>query len=269
MRAQSGTRCDATLFDERAEIGPDTNWFWDPLRCQHVARYLLARSWLARSQIIDLGCGSGHGSALLARDQSCSVVGLDVAPGAVVAASRAWREPNLSFRVGDALHLDFRAGSVDTVVAFESIEHVSDPTTFLDEIRRVLRPGGRLLLSTPDRRYYSPGAGVGESHNPFHPSEMTRSELIDLLRPRFRILAEYGQEPAARDSSLARPRSPLLKDSINLLKDSIKKLTNPFLGRGLLAEALVPMLRSRHYPQLAGADGHVYLMMVCELDSPH
>jgi SAM-dependent methyltransferase len=226
-----------------------------------VARYLLARSWLAGSQIIDLGCGSGHGSALLARDRRRTVVGLDVAPGPVAAASRLWRQPNLTFRVGDALNLSFAAGSVDSVIAFESIEHVSDPTRFLDEIRRVLRPRGRLLLSTPDRRYYSPGAGVGESHNPFHPSEMTRPELIDLLSQRFRILAEYGQEPVSAGAALARRGLPLITDAI-------KQLTNPFLGRGPLAEALVPLVRSRHYPHLTHGDGHVYLMMVCELDSP-
>jgi SAM-dependent methyltransferase len=245
-------------FDERARIDRKTRWFWDPSGCQHVSRYLLARSWVVGRDIVDIACGSGYGSALLARDRRYRVTGIDLSPDAVEAATAAWSRPNLAFAVGDVLDLRIPPGSADTVVSFETIEHVIDPARFLDQIALLLRPGGRLVLSTPDRHYYSPGAQRGESHNPFHLSEMTRSELLELIGSRFRVISVYGQAPADPGAVTASARRT------RLVKHAIRRITNPVVGRGRVAEVLLPLLRRTHVPRAAGSTGFAYVVVVCE-----
>lgn len=251
-----------TDFDERVEMGPKTRWFWDPLACQHVSRYLLAHSRVIGDEIFDVGCGTGYGSALLARDRRRKVIGIDLSQSAVEFASAAWPRPNLSFRVADALKLEVPPGSADSVVTFETIEHVTDPGQFVDKIADLLRPGGRLVLSTPDRTYYSPGSGPGESHNPFHPSEMTRGELLDLIRSRFRVLEVFGQGPPV-------PATRANGASRSILKRIVKRTTNWIIGAGRIAEVLLPVVRARHVPVPADGPGHTYVVIVAErLDDP-
>lgn len=153
-------------LDEHAKIGPKTRWFWDPLGCQHVSRYLLARSRVVGTNVVDVACGSGYGSALLARDPRLRVTGIDVSPDAIRAATSGWSRSNLLYEIGDALHLGMAPGCADTVVPFETIEHVVDPARFLDQIALLLRPGGRLIVSTPDRSCYSPRRRTGSIAQP-------------------------------------------------------------------------------------------------------
>lgn len=247
----------STAFDERVEVGPKTRWFWDPLACQHVSRYLLAHSRVIGREIFDVGCGTGYGSALLARDVRRRVIGVDLSQTAVAYASAAWSRPNLTFRVADALRLDVPRGSADTVVTFETIEHVTDPALFVDKVADLLRPGGRLVLSTPDRTYYSPGSGPGESHNPFHPSEMTRAELLDLIRTRFRVLEVFGQGRPGPSTSGDRA-------SRSILKPIVKRATNWIIGGGRIAEVLLPLVRSRHVPVPADSPRHTYVVVIAE-----
>lgn len=198
----------------------------------NISRYLLARSWVVGKGIVDVACGSGHGSAFLARDPSCRVTGVDLSANAIEGAKADWSRSNLVFRVGDALDLDMPPGSAHTVVSFETIEHIADHVRFLDQVTLLLRPGGRLVLSTPDRAYYSPGAQRGESHNPFHLSEMTHSELLELLSSRFRVIPVYDQTLAFPGEATSGARRTRLVKQV--IKQVIKQVTNPILGRGRL-----------------------------------
>jgi SAM-dependent methyltransferase len=78
-------------------------------------------------------------------------------------------------------------------VSFETIEHVANTHAFVQELRRVLKPGGRLVLSTPNRAF-----GPPERHtaNPFHIREFTADELRALLRECFAAVQLYGQRPS-------------------------------------------------------------------------
>jgi len=102
-------------------------------------------------RVLDLGCGDGALSGVLAdaAGASGSVVGVDVAQAALRRA-RA-RHPQLTFTltpIDGALPLD--DGSFDVVWATEVIEHVADTARWLSEVRRVLVPRGRLLVTTPN-----------------------------------------------------------------------------------------------------------------------
>jgi ubiquinone/menaquinone biosynthesis C-methylase UbiE len=99
-------------------------------------------------RVLDLGCGEGNLTALLA-GAGGRTLGVDVAEAALRRARR--RHPQLSFElVPIDGPLPLRDGTFDLVWASEVIEHVADTARWLSEIRRVLVPGGRLLLTTPN-----------------------------------------------------------------------------------------------------------------------
>lgn len=105
------------------------------------------------------------------------VVGVDL-DADVIAKVRTEAAPKCRFDVGDLRELPYDDDEFDLVTCFESIEHVSEPEIALDEIRRVLRSTGLLVLSTPNRDVYTPG-------NPFHMRELTPNELEAELGDRF------------------------------------------------------------------------------------
>ena len=101
----------------------------------------------SRPRVLDVGCGEGRFAAELAR-RGFAVVGVDVAEEPLRRA-RA-REPGLELRIVPAEgRWPLADASFDLVWAGETIEHVADTVGWLSEVHRVLRAGGRLLLSTP------------------------------------------------------------------------------------------------------------------------
>jgi SAM-dependent methyltransferase len=154
---------------------------------EHLARYHFARQFVQGKRVLDAACGSGYGSAMLA-ESAGSVIGIDISGEAVgyarsnyAAAAAAGAE--IEFSEGDCLALPLNDHSVDVAVAFEIIEHIKDAAGFLRELRRVLRPHGLLILSTPNRLYYTEDRG---EVNPFHEREYTFAELDALIDTFFR-----------------------------------------------------------------------------------
>ena len=147
-------------------------------------------------RVLDAGCGSGYGTAHLASlDPTLQVVGIDHSEEALAYARAHYAEPNLRFAHGDCLAPEFADGEFDLVVAFEVLEHLREPTGFLEQVRRVLRPSGHLLVSTPNRRYYSEERGYV---NPFHTQEYDASEFDALLEGFFpaRVIFAQNHAPA-------------------------------------------------------------------------
>lgn len=158
---------------------------------EHLHRYFLAREVARGQDVLDIATGEGYGSAFLAQTAR-SVVGVDCDATTVAHASANYTADNLRFLTGDARRLPLPDASFDMVVSFETLEHFAEHDDFLREVRRVLRPGGRLLLSTPERDTYSP---AGSGANPFHVREVTRAEFSALLRRHFGHVAILGQRP--------------------------------------------------------------------------
>jgi SAM-dependent methyltransferase len=88
--------------------------------------------------------------------------------------------PSVRVVRGNLAGLPVRSSSVDVVANLQVIEHLWDQEGFLRECHRVLRPGGRLLITTPNRLTFSPGQDT--PLNPFHTRELAPSELDDLVR---------------------------------------------------------------------------------------
>ena len=134
--------------------GPVVGWLYetvvaagmDPLYARFVREADLQTAPEAR--ILDLGCGKGQVSRMLAREHPrCEVLGMDLSEAMVRRARQDGPAlPNLSFQVGDALDLPLDEASVDQVVCVASIKHWPDRLLGLQQVLRVLRPGGRLAI---------------------------------------------------------------------------------------------------------------------------
>lgn len=166
---------------------------------EHLHRYFLARHLARGKEVLDVASGEGYGAALLAQVAQ-RVIGVEIDADAVAHAARAYPRDNLRFLRGDACAIPLATASVDLVTSFETIEHFYDHETFLTEIKRVLRPGGMLILSTPDRDITSPASAPP---NPYHVHELTRDELRTLIARHFRHMATFAQRPMLGTALLA------------------------------------------------------------------
>ena len=149
---------------------------------RHEVVYQRLADRCADRDVLEAGCGEGYGADLLA-DVARHVIGLDYDESAVAHVKA--RYPRVEMRHGNLAELPLADGAVDVVVNFQVIEHLWDQPQFVAECLRVLRPGGVLMMSTPNRITFSPGRDT--PINPFHTRELNAAELTELLdRRRFR-----------------------------------------------------------------------------------
>lgn len=156
---------------------------------EHLHRYYLARTLVTGKRVLDVACGEGYGSAILAT-KALSVVGVDLSETCVAHALDTYRATNLTFKLGDCTCIPLPDASIDLVVSFETIEHHAHHEQMLAEIKRVLAPDGLLVISSPDKLNYSVIPG---HDNPYHVKELYREEFTDLLSRHFAGHQLYGQ----------------------------------------------------------------------------
>lgn len=153
---------------------------------EHRARYQWAAQAVRGKSVLDAGCGVGYGCVMLERAGAAQVVGVDLSNEAVAEARS--RSAAVEFLQADIRALPFDDQAFDVVTCFEAIEHVTSPDAALDEFSRVLRPGGLLMLSSPNRDVYTPG-------NPHHVFEYKPAELEAALARRFTNVGLFRQHP--------------------------------------------------------------------------
>jgi SAM-dependent methyltransferase len=158
---------------------------------EHLHRYLLAREWCRDKDVLDVASGEGYGTAMLAQVAK-SAIGVEIAADAVAHAKSSYQRANLTYLQGDARSIPVADASCDVVVSFETIEHFAEQQQFLNEVRRVLRPGGLFIVSTPDRDNYSP---PDSPVNAYHVKEMTGAEFQALLLASFAQVSVLLQRP--------------------------------------------------------------------------
>ena len=171
------------------------------IELEHRHRYLLAAELTIDKEVLDIASGEGYGSAMLAR-RARHVTGVDISSAAVEHAQRRYRRDNLRFVSGFCSAIPLPDHAVDVVVSFETIEHHAEHEQMLREIRRVLRPDGLLVISSPDRAEYSDKPGY---RNPFHIKELYKEEFRALIAAHFRQVTLMGQR-VMRASILAEER---------------------------------------------------------------
>jgi 2-polyprenyl-3-methyl-5-hydroxy-6-metoxy-1,4-benzoquinol methylase len=161
----------------------------------HFKTYEHAASFVKNKTVLDIGSGDGYGSYYL-KGQAQKVIGVDVAKESIEAANQKYQAAHLEFNHLTSDTLPFKEHTFDLVVAFQVIEHVPDEKLFLKEIHRVLKPGGRVILSTPNAKirllfFQNPW-------NKFHIQEFTQEDLSNLLKVNFTDIQFWGlslQEP--------------------------------------------------------------------------
>lgn len=156
---------------------------------EHLHRYAIAKELTQGKHVLDIACGEGYGSNLLA-SSARFVAGVDIDQSTISHASQKYKKENLSFTLGSVEKIPFEANTFDIVVSFETLEHTAEHTSMLKEIKRVLKSGGLLLISTPDRKSYSDIPGY---KNPFHKKELYQEEFKKLLSDHFTYHSLYYQ----------------------------------------------------------------------------
>lgn len=201
------------MAQERAEPGRAD---WSELAAPHLARYLFAVEYAREKRVLDAGSGSGYGAFLLAHHEAADVLGLDIDPPAVQAATQHFAHPKLRYALGDCETLDAIPGPFDLICNFENIEHLPHPQRFLEQAARRLAPGGLALISTPDRNACPPFVG-GRPRNRFHVHEWYLDEFRALLAPYFAEIEIRAQVQStslcARQDALAALREGLVWSS--------------------------------------------------------
>jgi ubiquinone/menaquinone biosynthesis C-methylase UbiE len=151
--------------------------FFDENTVEHLHRYAFACELTKNKSVLDIACGEGYGSNLLALGAR-EVTGIDAAADVIDKAKRKYNKSNLKFIQGALEKIPIADCQFEVVVSFETLEHIEAHEVMLEEIKRVLVPGGLLLLSTPEKKYYSDLPGY---KNPFHKKELYESQLRALI----------------------------------------------------------------------------------------
>jgi SAM-dependent methyltransferase len=141
---------------------------------EHLARYRFAARFAHKARVLDAGCGSGYGAAELPR--AAAVIAMDVSADAVVHARGAFARPGVHFLQAACEALPFADASFDLVLAFEVIEHLERWPQLLADARRILRPSGVLLVSTPNKAWYTESRAEAGA-NPYHVHEFEYHEF--------------------------------------------------------------------------------------------
>ena len=156
---------------------------------EHIHRYAIACELVSNKKVLDIACGEGYGSYLMTVNAS-SVTGIDINPLVIEKAREKYKKSNLEFLQGNAEEIPVLDQSFDIVVSFETIEHLENHYLLLKEIKRVLKPDGVLIISTPNKLFYSDKNGY---INPYHKKELYLNEFKDLLTKSFVNYRVYSQ----------------------------------------------------------------------------
>jgi SAM-dependent methyltransferase len=165
---------------------PEENYWYR----RHLAVYEWIAERVAGQRVVDLACGEGYGSDVLAR-HAAEVVGVDANPEAHQHARLRYVRSNLRF---ERSLVEAYAEERDAVVFLQTIEHIQDPGALLANFARIAAVA---YVSTPNRLTLAP-KGAEKSDNPWHLREYTAGEYRELLEPRFASVELYGLFHAGR-----------------------------------------------------------------------
>ncbi len=174
------------MSSERQLINKKTPWWGE-----HVYRYDYVLKNTNRGLVIlDLACGTGYGSNMLCDNSNNIVIGGDISDESLHIANREFKKVNLTFEKIDGTCISYPDNYFDVITSFETIEHLTDYKKLINEFYRVLKPGGKLYLSTPNSLITSPN---GVIKNKFHVQEFNSKELQIILSGSFAKINLKGQ----------------------------------------------------------------------------
>ncbi|MGV8947240.1 MAG: class I SAM-dependent methyltransferase [Lutibacter sp.] len=149
---------------------------------EHLHRYAIASDIVKGKIVLDIASGEGYGSYLLS-NYAQSVTGVDIHNDTIEFSNNKYKNNNLTFIQGSTSKIPMLSNSVDVVISFETIEHHDEHDEMMSEIKRVLRPKGILIMSSPDKEYYSDKLN---QKNIFHVKELYFKEFKQLIQKYFK-----------------------------------------------------------------------------------
>ncbi len=172
----------------------DGSWVPPWLRYQNQARYEWAATFGKGLRVAEVGCGGGHGTVQLSAAGATHVDGFDLDAAAIANAQSTYGNDRLAFHVANAEGIPVEDESYDLVVSLETIEHVEDDEAYVREVARIVKSGGTLICTTPNRLLTNPGKSiVDQPFNKHHIREYTVAELRERLSPCFSSIEMLGQ----------------------------------------------------------------------------
>lgn len=246
------------------DLHMDMSREWSPRADAHMVRYALAAEWVRPGDtVLDCASGLGYGSAILAaRSAGARFYGVDLDQGAVAYARQEFGERyGIEYVAASGTDLRFlEDASIDTIVSFETIEHVEDYLALIGEFRRVLKPDGRIIASVPNLWVDE----TGRDPNPYHFHAFDWAKLRDAFADGFIVEARFRQDAPGGfkmwDSQRALARCPL---------DSAEPDTEWWIIVAS-ADPLAPSARAYRHPQFArsAVDGSHVADFAAHYDDP-
>jgi len=231
-------------------------------RLRHLAAYAFAKQRAQGARTLDFGCGSGYGAAELV-GAARAVVGVDrFIPEARV------RYEGVRYVQADLEQAPLRSERFDLVVSFQVIEHLLDPTRYLDAITGSLKPSGMALISTPNILQ-------SDRENPFHVHEYAPEELRARLLEHFREVEMLGVGTSSNVSGyyqerLRRIRRIVRLDPLGLRRRLPRALVDwlfansaVLVRRGIQSGSGLPDADLRDFPIASVDDDCLDLLAVC------
>ncbi len=266
---------DALTFTGERLHADDARFGIDLLRHHAAYREAIRRArTTGATRVLELGSGTGYGTAEVATalaetsGEAARVVGLDrVAP-----LPPARRSPARFLR-GDLDDPPLGGARFDLALSFQVVEHLEDPTSWLDALADHLAPRGQALVTTPNARF-------SDRENPFHVKEYEAGELEALLRRRFDEVemlgvSARGEALAYHEARLARIRRIVRIDPLGLRRRLPRALVGflfarlaVLVRRGIGAEASLPRVDLDDFPIEAAHDRSLDLFAVCRAPRP-
>jgi len=169
------------LKDTEERVIPEMMKPTNNMLLEHISRYYFSTPYV-KGRALDIACGSGYGTQMIAKAckyQIERIIGVDLNSDAIEYAKGRYYHPMATYEVRDALDplLRDKIGTFDTILSFETIEHVAEEELFMNNLHDLLNPGGTLVLSTP----FGHGRGI-PCGSPFHIHQYTKEEFIDLFQ---------------------------------------------------------------------------------------
>ncbi|HOF56006.1 MAG TPA: class I SAM-dependent methyltransferase [Prolixibacteraceae bacterium] len=161
------------------------------IELEHLNRYyfVVHQIDITDKTVLDIASGEGYGSNILAKHAS-RVIGVDISSEAIEHAKKKYQANNLEFIQGSVIEIPLTDNSVDVVVSFETLEHHDKHDEMMLEIKRILNNNGILIISSPDKYYYSELPGI---KNDFHVKELYYDEFEELMKRHFEYTYFFSQ----------------------------------------------------------------------------